>query len=180
MSIASCGQAVPSRKTTLGASSLVLAAALALAVIPTTSFAADAPALKGEGPSSTVKLPAKEFGPEKFEDLDNSADTEALSGGVIRPTAITRGACILPFAKVKYPIVLNGKGTFRFVTTPSRPFDVVMTIDFPGLHQKVDRYYAGGVEKYGIIKNFTAKVSGKVTISGAGNSYGCFILKITP
>ena len=179
MTIAFRGQAAPARETTRGISLPILAAALALAITPAASYAADRPALKGDGPSSTVKLPAKELGPEKFDELDNSAETEALSG-IVRPTAVTHGACILPFAKVKYPIVLNGKGTFRFATTPSRPFDVVMTIDFPGLHQKVDRYYAGSVEKYGIIKNFTAKVTGKVTISGAGNSYGCFVLKITP
>lgn len=161
------------------------AALAALAVVATAAAPSSAGAagnetqlLKGEGSTSTVKLPARSPGPDSFDELANSASTEAAGG--VTPMAVTRSACILPFTKVKFPISLKGKGAFTFATTPSRQFDVVMALDFPGLHRRVDRYYGGGTERYKVIKNFTALVNGKVTISGAGNSYGCFILKITP
>ena len=160
--------------------SLVALTAVAIATMPSAAGAAgkEAQVLKGEGSNSTVKLPAKSLGPESFNELANGAETEAAVG--VTPMAVTRAACILPFSKVKYPISLNGKGTFAFTTTPTRKFDVVMTIDFPGFHKRVDNYYAGGIERYLVKKNFTAKVNGKVTISGFGNSYGCFVLKVTP
>lgn len=38
----------------------------------------------------------------------------------------------------------------------------------------------GKAETFDVRKTFAAKVNGKVTISGVGGSYGCFVLKITP
>ena len=170
-----------SRASVRGTVLAALAAASVSAAIPMASpLAAEAESqvLKGDDVRSVVKLPPQSLGPDNFDELSNGAETEA-SGGV-RPAAVSYGACILPFTKVKYSIALNGKGTFRFVTTPARKFDVVMAVDFPTLHRRVDQYFAGGAESYGIVKSFASKVVGKVTISGAGGSYGCFILKITP
>lgn len=160
--------------------SLAALAAMVVTATPSSAGAADKESqiLKGVESGATVKLPAKSPGPDRFEELANGPETEAAGG--VTPMAVTRGACILPFIKVKYPISLNGKGIFAFTTTPSRQFDVVMAIDFPGLHKRVDGYFAGGTERYSVRKNFAARVNGKVTISGFGNSYGCFVLKVTP
>lgn len=170
----------PTRRAHVRGASLAALAAMVVAAAPSSAGAADneAQVLKGVESGVTVKLPAKSPGPDRFEDLANGTETEAAAG--VTPMAVTHGACILPFIKVKYPISLNGKGIFTFTTTPSRPFDVVMTIDFPGLHKRVDGYFAGGTERYAVRKNFAARVNGKVTISGFGNSYGCFVLKVTP
>ncbi len=114
-------------------------------------------------------------------ELENSVASEAVAG--VTPQAVVRSACLLPFFKVTYPIFLNGKGIFRFVTTPRAPpkgFNVVMTLKFPGLSRKVNNFGPGKAETFNVRKTFSAKVNGKVTISGVDGSYGCFVLKITP
>jgi hypothetical protein len=151
------------------------------AVLPLSSAlaaGAESPVLQGEDLKSAVKLPPKALGPEHFDELDNSEGTAATAG--VQPAAVVGSGCILPFFKIRYGVALVGRGVFHFVTVPARRFDVVMTIDFPGFHRRVDRFFAGGIESYNVIKNFSARVAGKLTISGAGASYGCFVWRITP
>ncbi len=140
--------------------------------------AAESQVLQGEELKSVVKLPPKELGPERFDELANGTSTEAQAGA--QPAAVGFSGCLLPFFKLKYAITLNGKGKFLFAVAPTRKFDVVMALDFPGFHRRIDRFYAGGTETYVVNKTFAAKVAGKVTISGAGGSYGCFVGKVTP
>ena len=74
----------------------------------------------------------------------------------------------------------SGKGIFRFATTPSRFFDVVMKLDFPGFHRTVDTFFAGGTERIDVRKNVAPRINGTVTISGFRGSFGCFVFNLTP
>lgn len=119
--------------------------------------------------------------PDTSLELENSAASEAATG--ISPQAVVRSACLLPFRKITYPIFLNGKGVFKFLTTPKAPpkgFNVVMTLKFPGLSRTVNNFGPSKAEVFNVKKTFAARINGKVTISGVGGSYGCFVLKITP
>lgn len=119
--------------------------------------------------------------PDTSPELENSASSGVAAG--VTPEALTRSACLLPFFKITYPVFLDGKGTFKFLTTPKAPpkgFNVVMTLKFPGLSRTVNNYGPGRAEAYFVNKTFAARVNGKVTISGVKGSYGCFVLKITP
>lgn len=160
------------RKMTIGA---LYATALALAAPSTATSAMAAASLQGQDalPPATA--------PDTSADLENSDTSEAAIGAV--PQAVTRSACLLPFYKITYPISLTGKGVFKFVTTPKAPpkgFNVVMTLKFPGLSRTVNNFGPGKAEAFNVIKSFSAKVNGKVIISGVKGSYGCFVLKVTP
>lgn len=160
------------RKLSIGA---VCAAVLALAMSLSSTTAVAEPGLQGLAAIPPAVAP--DTGPE----LENSASSGVAAG--VTPQALVRSACLLPFFKITYPVYLDGKGTFKFLTTPKAPpkgFNVVMTLSFPGFFSKVNKYGPGKAEALNVRKSFAARVNGKVTISGVKGSYGCFVLKITP
>jgi hypothetical protein len=114
----------------------------------------------------------------EFDELDNSINGMAEAGP--SPQVVVRSGCIGPFGRVRIGVALFGKGVFRFVTTPSRFFDVVMKLDFPGFHRTVDNFFAGGIERIDVRKNVAPRINGTVTISGFRGSFGCFVFRLTP
>ncbi len=147
------------------------ASAFAVPLSSTAALADQGLEAQAAGPSAPV--------PEMGSELENSVGSEAATG--VTPQAVVKSGCILPFYKVSYGISLTGKGVFRFVTVPkTKGFNVVMTLNFPGLFRKVNNKGLGGTEAINVSKNFSARVNGKVAISGVGSSYGCFVFQVTP
>lgn len=160
------------RKLAIGA---ICTGVLALAVLLSPTIA-----VADQGLQALDAIPPA-AAPDTSLELENSTTSGVAAG--VTPQAFTRGACLLPFFKITYPVYLVGKGTFKFLTTPKAPpkgFNVVMTLNFPGLFRKVNNFGPGKAEVLNVKKTFAARVDGKVIISGFGGSYGCFVLKITP
>ncbi len=122
--------------------------------------------------------------PEASDKLDlkslPGADAgSALSAGPA-PQAVFRTGCILfPGQSRSYTFTAAlGNNFYRVV--PSFTFDVVMRVRLAGfLPVRIDRFFAGGVERY----NFFSPPPRRqvtVTISGFRGSTGCFRLEARP
>ena len=121
------------------------ASAFAVPLSSTAALADQGLEAQAAGPSAPV--------PEMGSELENSVGSEAATG--VTPQAVVKSGCILPFFKVSYGISLTGKGVFRFVTVPkTKGFNVVMTLNFPGLFRKVNNKGLGGTEAINVSKNF--------------------------
>jgi hypothetical protein len=70
-------------------------------------------------------------------------------------------------------------GSFLHRVVPDRRgFNVVMTIDYPGLDRRVNKFGRSGGGLHG--SHTFGRVSGRVKISGVGGSFGCYTLRVTP
>jgi hypothetical protein len=150
---------------------LVCGLALAATALP---VAAAEPA----GPPQEVKQV-----PEAADKLDLEAlpAAPATGGGpVVGPQAVFRTGCILFPGQTRSYTFVSARGNNFYRVVPSFAFDAVMRVRLAGfLPVRIDRFFAGGVERY----NFFSPPPRRqvtVTISGFRGSTGCFRLEARP
>jgi len=134
---------------------------------------ADAVAVEVAGPSGGELTPNS---PEDaVKELENSFEIAPSNG-----EAVTASGCIAPFRAISYRFVLPRGGRFLHRVVPDRPgFNVVMTLNYPGLFRRVNRFGPGRAEAF-TVGTPSSTVRGTVTISGVGGSFGCYVLRVTP
>lgn len=111
--------------------------------------------------------------------LENSFEVGPESAGA-GTKAVAFGGCVAPFRSVSHRVVLPAGGAFRHLVVPDRPgFNVVMTINYPGLFRRVNNFGPGRSEAFTVRTPF-GRVRGTVTISGVKGSFGCYALRVTP
>ena len=82
-----------------------------------------------------------------------------------------------PFATVNHRINLPANGAFVHRVVPDRGgFNVVLTIDYPGLDRRVNNFGPGRAEAF-TVRTPNGRVSGRARISGVKGSFGCYTLK---
>jgi hypothetical protein len=139
--------------------------------------AADPVAVERAGPGGGELVPDTPEGAVK--ELENSFEIgpkSAAPGG----EAVFASGCIAPFRAIRYRIALPRGGRFLHRVVPDRRgFNVVMTLNYPGLFRRVNRFGPGRVEAF-TVGTPSSAVRGTVTISGVGGSFGCYVLGITP
>ena len=134
------------------------------------------PPARVEGSESTVKLSPPSVGPQSLKLENNELVTPSVGPS---PKAVVRGGCIFPFGHITYRLFTGAPQLYRFSAAPTRGFDVVMRVDMPGVHRRVDRFFAGGTESL-LVRTFLPSLPTTVTISGYLGSSGCFRLAVTP
>jgi hypothetical protein len=106
----------------------------------------------------------------------------AIEQGSIKaaPEAVFRSACIgLGGSRTFTGIRLPAGGSFLHRVVPDRRgFNVVMVINYPDLSRRVNRFGPGRTETFTV--NTFSRVTGRVTITGVGGSFGCFLFSVTP
>lgn len=149
-----------------------------LALWTNTVSAADGGAVGFEGPGGG------EFAPDTPEDeeqvLDDNFGFTPMTGKVGQEAVFASG-CIAPFRAIRYNgIILPRGGSFLHRVVPDRRgFNVVMTINYPGLNRRVNRFGPGRTEAFTVRTPFNTVV-GSVTISGVRGSFGCYRFSVTP
>jgi hypothetical protein len=94
--------------------------------------------------------------------------------------AVTFGGCVAPYTVISHRLTLPAFRSFLHRVVPDRRgFNVVMTIDYPGLFRRVNNYGPGRAEAF-TVRTPYGRVAGRVRISGVGGSYGCYTFRVTP
>lgn len=139
---------------------------------------ADPVAIGVPGPGGGELVPDTPDGEAKV--LENTFEISPGSAE-IGQEAVTASGCIAPFRTIRYNnIVLPRGGSFLHKVIPDRSgFNVVMTINYPGLNRRVNQFGPGRSEAF-TVRTPVSAVRGSVTISGVGGSFGCYVLRITP
>ena len=115
--------------------------------------------------------------------LAHGADVATAAPATAGPEAaraVTFNGCVRPFATVSHRVTLPAGGSFLHRVVPDRRgFNVVMTIDYPGLFRRVNKFGPGRAKSF-TVRTPTGRVSGRVRLSGVGGSFGCYTLRVTP
>lgn len=154
---------------------MTLLCGLLSALVGGADVAGAAPRAVGvDGPGGgEVAPPRTESSPQE---LENSFEV----GPQAAQKAVTFVGCVAPFTTITHRVRLPAFGSFLHRVVPDRPgFNVVMTIDYPGLFRRVNRWGPGRAEAFTVNTPFGA-VSGRVKISGVRGSFGCYSLRVTP
>ena len=102
------------------------------------------------------------------------------SNGGVATQAATFSGCVAPGRTITHRVNLPARGSFLHRVFPDRRgFNVVMTIDYPGLFRRVNQFGPGRTESF-TVRTPNGRVSGRVRISGVGGSFGCYTLRVTP
>jgi hypothetical protein len=127
-----------------------------------------------DGPGGGEPAPARPEGAP--QELQSSFEVGPESA----QRAVTFVGCVAPFTTITHRVRLPAFGSFLHRVVPDRRgFNVVMTIDYPGLFRRVNRWGPGRAEAFTVNTPFGA-VSGRVRISGVRGSFGCYALRVTP
>lgn len=114
--------------------------------------------------------------PSGSRDIDRGESIQLKSS----QRAVTRSGCVVNGSTVGFNITLPANGSFLHRVVPDRSgFNVVMTINYPGLFRRVNQFGPGRAEAF-TVRTPNGRVSGRVTISGLRGSFGCFTLRVTP
>ena len=109
-----------------------------------------------------------------------STAVDAESKGGVTTQAATFSGCVAPGRTITHRVNLPARGSFLHRVFPDRRgFNVVMTIDYPGLFRRVNQFGPGRTEAF-TVRTPNGRVSGRVRISGVGGSFGCYTLRVTP
>lgn len=142
-----------------------------------TGSAAEPVAVGAESPGGGALVPAQPGA--KGLVLENSFEAGPESAGA-GTKAVSFGGCVAPFRSVSHRVVLPAGGSFRHAVFPDRRgFNVVMTINYPGLFRRVNNFGPGRSEAF-TVRTPSGRVRGTVTISGVRGSFGCYTLRVTP
>jgi hypothetical protein len=154
----------------------VAAFCVLLGILFVTGATTAAPAVVGiEGPGGGELVPEV---PES-EVLENSVAIGPESG---KPgtEAVFVGGCVAPGRTVSHRVRLPARGSFLHRVVPDRRgFNVVMTINYPGLSRRVNQFGPGRAEAF-TVRTGSSAVIGTVRISGVRGSFGCYNLSVTP
>jgi hypothetical protein len=140
--------------------------------------AAEATAVGVDGPGGGELVTTSPKGAQ--QELESSFEVGPESGPGISPKAVAFSGCIAPGKMISHRVSLPGGGSFLHRVTPDRSgFNVVMTINYPGLSRTVNKGGPGRAESF-TVRTPSGKVSGKVKISGLKGSFGCYTFRVTP
>jgi hypothetical protein len=122
-----------------------------------------------------AKLPAEDF----ELPAGTNAVTEPRAGAT--PQLVTRNGCIFfPGQTVTYRFVA-ARGNNFYRVTPARFFDVKMKVALAGFRAvTIDRFFAGGTERFNFFNPPPYPRRVAVTISGFRGSTGCFTFVAAP
>jgi hypothetical protein len=156
------------KSASLSLSLLALLGGAAIATAAPTAVGVDGP---GGGELTTSKSGATE--------LESSFEVGPGSGQEAQ-RAVSFSGCVAPFATINHRITLPANGAFLHRVVPDRRgFNVVLTIDYPGLVRRVNNFGPGRAEAF-TVRTPNGRVTGRARISGVGGSFGCYVLRITP
>ena len=104
---------------------------------------------------------------------------QAAQHGPVGPQEVVSRGCISVLGERGAIHFFTAAGNNFYSVTPSRFFDVVMTIKVSGFRGvKVDHFFAGGTERFSF--RVPRKLPVTVTISGFRGSTGCFFFDARP
>lgn len=154
----------------------LLSGAMLMALAGGAGAALAAPAaIAGYGPSGGELTPAAPA--NTVEELES---TDAGQPAAQAQKAVTFRNCVAPFKVVVHRVTLPAFNSYLHRVVPDRSgFNVVMTIEYPGLVRRINNWGPGRAEAF-TVRTPNGRVTGKVKISGVSGSYGCYSLRITP
>jgi hypothetical protein len=121
-----------------------------------------------------------ELAPYRAENTPQEIEGNSAAASQQAQRAVAYNGCVAPYTVVTYRITLPAFGSYLHRVIPDRRgFNVVMTIDYPGLFRRVNNWGPGQTEAF-TVRTPNGRVTGRVKISGVGGSYGCYKLRITP
>jgi hypothetical protein len=148
------------------------------ALISSTDVTAAEPTATGVDGPGGGELVAQPKGAS--QELESSFEVGPESGPGITPKAVGFVGCIAPGRTISHRVSLPAGGSFLHRVVPDRSgFNVVMTIQYPGLSRVVNKGGPGRAEAF-TVRTPYGKVSGRVKISGLKGSFGCYSLRVTP
>lgn len=149
------------------------------ALVCSANVAVAAPTAVGvDGPGGGELVPARPEGAR--EELESSFEIGPKASQGPTRAAVGFSGCVAPFKTITHRVNLPANGSFLHRVVPDRRgFNVVMTIDYPGLDRRVNRFGPGRAEAFTVRTPF-GRVQGRVKISGVGGSFGCYTLRVTP
>jgi hypothetical protein len=104
---------------------------------------------------------------------------QAAQHGLVEPEEIVSRGCITRPGQRGAIHFFTAAGNNFYSATPSKFFDVVMTIKVSGYRAvRVDHFFAGGTERFSF--RVPRKLPVTVTISGFRGSTGCFFFDARP